>query len=140
MRKFIACLTVAAALFAPVALAAPSADISSSVMICNKKGDIAYSALYTESKWMMLRMPLAQLGGSLPSNLTLAAGNLPVGTTITLAKAEQDGSDALLTVSVQRESKRSSVNAISTITLSSDGQALTSFGVPVMGTAYASGL
>lgn len=140
MRQLIARLTVAAALFSPVALAAPVAGFSGSVMICDKNGDYAYPALYTESSWMTLRVPLAQLGGSLPGNLTLAAGDLPVGTTITLTKTVRHNSDALLTVSVKRESKRSAVNVYSTITLSSDGQTLTRFRVPVMGTAYDSGL
>ena len=139
MRKFIASLTVAAALFAPIAFAAP-VDTQPNIVISNADGDYSYPALLTESSWMTLRVPLAQLGGSLPSDLTLTASALPVGTTITLTGAVQDGADALLTVSVQRDNANSYVKADSTISLSAGGQTLTSFTVPVVGTAYAGGL
>ena len=138
MRKFITHLTVAAALFAPIAFAAP-ADIQPNIVIANSDGDYSYPALYTESSWMTLRVPISALGGVTPtlSTLTLTADKLPSGTTITLTGVAQDGADALLTVEVARDNLNSYVNAISTITLSSNGQTLTSFSVPVVGTAYA---
>ena len=47
-----------------------------------------------------------------------------------------DGSEAVLTVSVQRSDITTAVNATSLITLSSGDQMLTSFNVPVVGVAY----
>ncbi|WP_420594853.1 hypothetical protein [Deinococcus sp.] len=134
-KSIVAALTLTAALGLAPALAAP-AMLSDGVFISDSDGNQSYPALLTESAWMTLRVPLASLGGSLPSNLTLEASGLPAGTGIALIGSERDGGYALLTVSVTRDNANSYVNASSQITLSSDGQALTSLTVPVVGTAF----
>lgn len=131
MRKSIfSILTLTAALsFAPAvsAFAAPvSAPISAAT----------YSPLYTESGWMTLRVPIAELGGSIPSDLALNASGLPDGTSITLTGVSQDGDNAVLAVSVARSDQSVSVNASSLVTLTSGSKVLTSFNVPVVGVAY----
>ena len=96
---------------------------------------MSYEPIYTESNWQTLRLPVAQLGGSLPSDLTLSASGLPEGTTITLTSAELDGSDAVLTVDVERATTSVGVNTNSILTLSAGGNALVSLNVPVIGIA-----
>ena len=51
----------------------------------------------------------------------------------------QEGDQAVLTVSVQRTNTDNFVNATSLIKLTSGDATLTSFNVPVVGTAYTSG-
>ncbi len=132
MRKsFLTALTLSAALsFVPASFAS-AAPMSESPMSA-----AAYDTLYTESSWMTLRVPLTQLGGTIPGNLVLSATGLPSGTSITLVSAAQDGSDAVLTVSVQRGDLTTAVNAVSLIELTSGSTLLTSFNVPVVGVAY----
>lgn len=125
-KSVIAALSLSA--LPATAFAAPLTPLATSAQ--------AYDTLYTESSWMNLRVPIAQLGGVLPSNLNLSASNLPSGTSITLLGAAVDGSEAVLTVSVQRSDITTAVNATSLITLSSGNQMLTSFNVPVVGVAY----
>ena len=98
----------------------------------------SYSPLYTESSWMTLNVPVAALGGTIPSDLVLSASGLPDGTSITLVGVSQEGDQAVLTVSVQRTNTDNFINATSLIKLTSGDTTLTSFNVPVVGTAYTS--
>ncbi|AWN21851.1 hypothetical protein DKM44_00210 [Deinococcus irradiatisoli] len=132
MRKtLLTVLTLTAALsFVPASFAS-AAPIAESPMSA-----AAYAPLYTESSWMTLRVPLAELGGRIPSDLALSTSGLPDGTSITLLGAAEDGSDAVLTVSVQRSDLATAVNANSLVKLTSGDTLLTSFNVPVVGVAY----
>jgi hypothetical protein len=96
---------------------------------------MAYEPLYTEANWQTLRVPIAQLGGTLPSDLTLSASGLPAGTTVTLTGVTQEGAEAVLTLNVERADVSTAVNASSMITLTSGETALVSLSVPVIGTA-----
>lgn len=96
---------------------------------------MSYEPLYTEASWQTLRVPLAQLGGVLPSDLTLSATGLPAGTSITLTSVTQDGNDAVLTLDVERADVSTAVNATGMLTLNSGESALVSLSVPVIGTA-----
>lgn len=135
MRKsLLSTLTLSAALsFVPagLALAAPLTEAPMS--------SASYSPLYTESSWMTLNVPVAALGGTIPSDLALSAAGLPDGTSITLVGVSQEGDQAVLTVSVQRTNTDNFINATSLIKLTSGTTTLTSFNVPVVGTAYTSG-
>lgn len=132
MRKsFLTALTLSAVLSIVPASFASAAPIDEAPM-----SSAAYAPLYTESSWMTLRVPISELGGVLPSDLSLSAIGLPSGTTITLIGASQEGSDAVLSVSVQRSDLSTAVNATGLIKLTSGSTLLTSFDVPVVGVAY----
>lgn len=98
--------------------------------------DGLYSVLYTESAWMSLLVPVADLGGSVPDNLSLAVSGLPKGTTITLNGVSQEGDLALLHVTVSRADESVGVNDAAVIEVQSGGQTLTTVSVPVLGVAY----
>ncbi|MGM9320762.1 hypothetical protein [Deinococcus aquaticus] len=95
-----------------------------------------YNALYTESSWMAIEVPLADLGGTLPGDLSITTAGLSSGTTITLDSAEVKGNSALLYVTVERSDTRSYVNDLASITVSASGKALTTVSIPVYGAAY----
>jgi hypothetical protein len=97
---------------------------------------VAYETLYTEANWQTLRVPLSELGNTMPSDLTLSAANLPTGTTITLTGMTQEGEDAVLTVDVERADTDTYINATSLITLNSGSTPLVTLSVPVMGVAH----
>ncbi|WP_293911559.1 hypothetical protein [Deinococcus sp.] len=127
MKQLMIALSLSAALSAlPTALAANTGlEIST----------LSYQPIYTEASWQTLRVPLTQLGGVLPSDLTLSAAGLPTGITVTLTAAGLDGADAVLTVDVERATTSAGVNANTTLTLSSGGNALVNLNVPVIGVA-----
>lgn len=97
-----------------------------------------YPALYTESAWMSVECPLSEMGGTIPSDLKLTASGLPEGTTITLVSVKQRNDMALLKVKVKRTdiAKKSTVNALASITLMSGSQVMATMAIPVIGAAY----
>ena len=95
-----------------------------------------YTALYTESSWMAIEVPLADLGGTLPGDLSLTTSGLSAGTTITLNSTDIRGNTALLYVTVERSDTSSYVNDIASITVNAGGKALTTVNIPVYGAGY----
>lgn len=114
------------------ALAAPTAV---RVTASDSSGDLSYPALYTESSWMSLAVPLADLGGSVPGDLSLDAGTLDAGTTITLDGVTQTGDMVLLHVTVSRADTGASINQLATINVMSGGQTVATLSIPVIGAA-----
>ena len=114
------------------ALAAPSiVRVSAS----DSSGDLSYPALYTESSWMSLEVPVSVLGGTIPSDLSLDAGALAAGTTITLDSVSQQGDMALLHVTVSRTDTGVSIDQLASINVISGGQTLATLSIPVIGAA-----
>ncbi|QFP76809.1 hypothetical protein [Deinococcus sp. AJ005] len=105
------------------------------VTASDSTGDLSYPALYTESSWMSLAVPLADLGGSIPSDLSLDAGTLAAGTTITLDGVTQTGDTALLHVTVSRADTGVSIDQMVTINVMSGGQTVATLSIPVIGAA-----
>ncbi|GHF47508.1 hypothetical protein HNQ07_002776 [Deinococcus metalli] len=95
-----------------------------------------YTALQTESSWMAVEVPLTALGGSVPSDLSIAVSGLPEGTTIALDDVTTRGDSALLHVTVSRSNTTTAVNSVATIALQSGGDVLTNVSIPVYGAAY----
>lgn len=94
---------------------------------------LQYSALYTESSWMAIEVPLADLGGTLPDDLSITTAGLSSGTTITLDSVDTQGGYALLYVSVERADTGVTVNDMAQITVNAGGKALTTVSLPVYG-------
>ncbi|GGN36399.1 hypothetical protein [Deinococcus daejeonensis] len=132
MKKML--LTVAAAL----SLATTATAFAASPMtVYATDGDgQEYEGLYTESSWMAIKVPLNALGGSVPSDLSIAVSGLPAGTYVTLDSVSTQGSSALLYVSVTRDSTASNVNALAQINVNAAGSTLTTVQIPVYGAAY----
>lgn len=95
-----------------------------------------YNALYTESSWMAVEVPLSALGNTLPGDLSIAVSGLPEGTTIVLDSVDTRSGTALLHVTVSRESTSSNVNSVATIDVKSADTVLTTVSIPVYGAAY----
>ncbi len=114
------------------AFAAPSAV---QVTASDSSGDLSYPALYTESSWMALEVPVSMLGGTIPGDLSLDAGALAAGTTITLDGVTQQGDMALLHVTVSRGDTGVGIDQLATINVVSGGQTLATLSIPVIGMA-----
>ncbi|PNY80741.1 hypothetical protein [Deinococcus koreensis] len=99
---------------------------------------MAYPALYTESSWMALEVPLSTLGGAVPSDLNLAASGLPDGVSLTLGTVKTRGAMAIVHVKVARSAaaKTRVVNSLATVEVRSGSRVLSTMAVPVMGAAY----
>lgn len=95
-----------------------------------------YNALYTESSWMAVQVPLSALGNSLPGDLSIAVSGLPEGTTIALDSVGTMNGTALLYVTVSRADTGSNVNSVASIDVKSGGTVLTTVSIPVFGAAY----
>lgn len=97
-----------------------------------------YPALYTESSWMALEVPLETLGGTVPSDLRLVASGLPDGVTLKLGTVKMHGALAIVHVTVERSAvaKTRIVNSLATVELRSGTRVLSTMAVPVMGAAY----
>ena len=95
-----------------------------------------YNALYTESSWMAVEVPLSALGGALPSDLSIAVSGLPEGTTIALDSVDTRSGMALLSVTVSRTNTTSNVNSVASIDVKSGGTVLTTVTIPVYGASY----
>ncbi len=97
-----------------------------------------HQVLYTDSAWEWLEVPLSALGNTLPSDLKLTASGLPEGVTITLKAKKTFNTMAALRVEVKRTAaaKKSRVDSMATITLTSGTQELTTVQIPVSGVGY----
>lgn len=94
-----------------------------------------YSVLNTGSaNSLALAVPLADLGGSVPSDLSIAVSGLPAGTTLSMNSVQVFGGDALIWVTAHRANPMQRVAATADIALVSGGQTLASVSVPVVGT------
>jgi hypothetical protein len=118
-----------------LSLTVSSAFAASPLQVTATDGDLSYTALYTESSWMAIAVPVADLGGEIPGDLTLSAGDLDAGTTITLDSVTRQGDVALLHVTVSRADTAQGINQTATIALNSGGQTLTTVSIPVVGAA-----
>ena len=132
MKKTLMTVTAALAL----TFTAGNAFAASGVAYATDESGQAYTALYTESSWMAIEVPLADLGGTLPGDLSLTTSGLSAGTTITLNGTDVRGGTALLYVTVERSDTGSYVNDLASITVSASGKALTTVSIPVYGAAY----
>ncbi|THF85293.1 hypothetical protein E7T09_17550 [Deinococcus sp. KSM4-11] len=117
-------------------LAASTAFASSAQTYAMDDTGMEYTALQTESSWMAVEVPLAALGGSVPSNLNIAVTGLPAGTTVALNSVERYADTALLYVTVSRSDTSTVVNGVATIAVKSGSTVLTSVSIPVYGAAY----
>ncbi|WP_188904448.1 hypothetical protein [Deinococcus aerophilus] len=133
MRPSILSLLTALSLAASPALAASASTVYPVVAMGD--GQI-YNVLYTESSWMSLAVPLSDVGGSVPSNVSLSVSGLPEGTTITLDGVSQVGDLLLLDVTVSRDDDRMGVHDTAILALKSGDQTLTTLSIPVVGAAY----
>ncbi|GGM07631.1 hypothetical protein [Deinococcus aerophilus] len=120
-----------------LSLTVSSAFAASPMQVTATDGNLSYTALYTESSWMAIAVPVADLGGTVPSDLTLSAGDLDAGTTITLDGVTRQGDLVLLHVTVSRADTGRAINQTATIALNSGGQTLTTVSIPVLGAASA---
>lgn len=132
MKKTLMTVTAALAL----TFATGNALAASGMAYATDDSGQEYTALYTESSWMAIEVPLADLGGTLPGDLSLTTSGLSAGTTITLNSADIRGNTALLYVTVERSDTGSYVNDIANITVNAGGKALTTVSIPVYGAAY----
>ncbi|WP_188969776.1 hypothetical protein [Deinococcus aerolatus] len=119
-----ATLTTAFAVAGPAAVRVTASDGS---------GDLSYPSLFTESAWMSLQVPVSVLGGSIPGDLSVDAGTLAAGTTITLTGVTQVGDMALLHVTVSRADTGVAVNETATLNVRAGGQTLATLSIPVIG-------
>ena len=117
-------------------LAASTAFAGSAQTYAMDDTGMEYTALQTESSWMAVEVPLAALGGSVPSNLNIAVSGLPAGTTVALNSVERYADTALLYVTVSRSDTSTVVNGVATIAVKSGSTVLTSVSIPVYGAAY----
>lgn len=101
-------------------------------------GNQAYSALYTESSWQTLTVPLSAIGGTVPGDLSLTTTGLPDGVTISLTGTSVSGDYLILSVDTERSTTANNVNALADVTLLSGTTPLASFQVPVLGSAVGS--
>ena len=132
MKKTLMTVTAALAL----TFATGNALAASGMAYATDDSGQEYTALYTESSWMAIEVPLADLGGTLPGDLSLTTSGLSAGTTITLNSTDIRGNTALLSVTVERSDTSSYVNDIASITVNAGGKALTTVNIPVYGAGY----
>lgn len=131
MKKLL--LTVAAALSLATTATAFAASPMSVYATDGNGGQ--FEGLYTESNWMAIEVPLNALGGSVPSDLSLAVSGLPDGTYVTLEGVSTRGDNALLYVSVSRDNTDSFVNSVAQINVNSGSTTLATVEIPVYGAA-----
>lgn len=92
----------------------------------------SYGVLNTGGQYA-LAVPLADLGGAVPADLTIATSGLPDGTTLTLQGVGEFNGDALLWVTATRSNPVQAVSANAQVAVMSGGQTLATFSVPVFG-------
>lgn len=97
-----------------------------------------YPALYTESSWMALEVPISALGGTVPSDLSLTASGLPDGVTLALGTVKTRGGLAIVHVKVARSAaaKTRFVNCLATVEVRSGTRVMSTMAIPVQGIAY----
>ena len=132
MKKTLMTVTAALAL----TFATGNALAASGMAYATDDSGQEYTALYTESSWMAIEVPLADLGDTLPGDLSITTAGLSRGTTITLDSTTRQGNMALLYVTVERSDTSSYVNDIASITVNAGGKALTTVSIPVYGAGY----
>ncbi len=135
-KKLMTALTApvffAALAFGSLASAAPSPVVGIS------DGNQSYSALYTESSWQTLTVPLSAIGGTVPGDLSLTTTGLPAGVTISLTGTDVSGDYLILSVDTERSTTANDVNALASVNLLSGTAVIASFQVPVLGSAVGS--
>lgn len=92
-------------------------------------------SLSTYGSWQTIQIPLANIGGTLPSDLTLEAVGLPDGLSISLQRVLQVGNTVVLNVDVNRSNSNAVDSGLANATFLSAGTALTTFQVPVSNVA-----
>jgi len=110
---------------------ASASTVTSSVRVDSGTGA---SPLYVGNGTQTIYLPLSALGGTVPSDLSISAANLPEGVSVTLTAARQDGNSVALAVSTQSadsEATTGVIDALANVSLISGGQTLTVFQVPV---------
>ena len=88
-------------------------------------------SLSTGGSWQTIQIPLADIGGTFPSDLSLSAAGLPEGLSISLQHVAQVGNTLVLSVDVNRSSANAVPSGLANVTLLSGGTALHTFQVPV---------
>ncbi|PNY79407.1 hypothetical protein [Deinococcus koreensis] len=129
-------LTLAAALtLGTPAFAAPT--IPTVAATSEGSGYQEYSALYTESSWMALELPLNLLdtGNSVMDTLSIDDSGLPAGVHIALDSVSMMGEIALLHVTVTRDDTAIAGNGMAALTVRSNGQPVATLTIPVLGAA-----
>lgn len=132
MRKMILTALSAIALTS----SAFAATVSRVDISAGTDGPVGYEQLFTEASWQTIQVPLSDLGGTVPGDLNLQASGLPDGVTVTLTGTTEKNGMLMLTVDTERTDTALPVNAVATLTLRSGTTALTTFQLPVVGTAY----
>ncbi len=133
-KKLMTALT-APAFFAALALGGLASAATYTPTVGISDGNQSYSALYTESSWQTLTVPLSSIGGTVPSDLSLSTTGLPDGVTISLTGTSVSGGYLILSVDTERSTTANDVNALANVTLLSGTTPLASFQVPVLGSA-----
>lgn len=131
-KKLITALT-APALIAALTLGS-LASASTVTYDVGVNGSSVGSPLIVGNSTQTVRLPLSALGGTLPADLSISAGNLPDGVTLSLNSAALDGDSVVLSVSTQNSHTSfftGSVDALANVSVNSGGKALTFFQVPV---------
>ena len=123
------------AIFAALAFGGLASAATYSYDVGVSDGTQSYSALYTETAWQTLVIPLSEIGNTVPGDLSLSTSGLPDGVSITLTGSEVRGDNLVLSVDTERTSTATSVNTLANLTLMSGTTALTSFQIPVLGAA-----
>ena len=88
-------------------------------------------SLNTDGSWQTIQIPLADIGGTFPSDLSIATAGLPDGLSISLQRVLQVGNTLVLNVDVNRSNSNVVASGLADVTLLSGGAALTTFQVPV---------
>jgi hypothetical protein len=133
-KKLMTALT-APAFFAALAFGGLASAATYTPTVGISDGNQSYSALYTESSWQTLTVPLSSIGGTVPSDLSLSTTGLPDGVTISLTGTSVSGGYLILSVDTERSTTANDVNALANVTLLSGTTPLASFQVPVLGSA-----
>ncbi len=100
------------------------------VTLASDSGALSGS-LNTEASWQTIQVPLADIGGTVPTDLSLSTAGLPEGLSISLERVSQVGSTLVLNVDVNRSPSAAVTSGVADVTLMSGATALTSFQVPV---------
>ncbi|MGY2896059.1 hypothetical protein [Deinococcus sp. UYEF24] len=126
-----ALLSVGGLASAASAYTSTSLDAGTYDVIVGTASTSGSGSLNTDASWQTIQIPLADIGGTFPSNLSIATAGLPDGLSISLQRATQVGNTVVLNVDVNRSNGNAVANGLADVTLLSGGTALTTFQVPV---------
>jgi hypothetical protein len=126
-----ALLTVGGLASAAGAYTATSLDAGTYDVIVATPTTSGSGSLNTEASWQTIQIPLADIGGTLPGDLSLKATGLPDGLSISLQRALQVGDTLVLNVDVNRSNTNAVASGLANVTLLSGDTALSTFQVPV---------